>query len=393
MNKMNIGIAAPIHVYSLKEHLNNLSEDDLTLGLGGTAINILIDGFIKAGHNVTVFTLDKKIKHKYVIEGENLKIIFGHFRSSTKYKMLDFDRKEYKQIAQFIKEEKDSIDIVNAHWSYEFAMGTILADVPHLVTFRDHAKTILRIVKRPYLVSRCIIDAIVRNKAKNIVFNSPILKERIGLEGPIIPNPIKDTYIGTPRKYPNDKNIFYICFIANSSYYLKNPINALKAFSIFQNNNDIRAELHFIGSEYSPESKIAQIAKVNNWDKNVIFKGDIQFEQMMETLDFYDLLLHTSREESFGNTLIEAMAKGIPVIGGVKSGAVPWVLDNGKAGCLVDVEDVNNIADALAYILSNPLYYEQLSSSGINNLKNRFSQKSICSLYVDIYNKIINTYK
>lgn len=389
---MNIGIAAPIQVYSLKEHLNNLTEDDLTLGLGGSAINILIDGFIKAGHNVTVFTLDRKIKHKYVIEGENLKIIFGHFRSSTKYKMLDFDRKEYKQIAQFIKEEKDSIDIVNAHWSYEFAIGTILSDVPHLITFRDHAQTILRVVKRPYLITRLLMNTWVKSKAKNVMFNSPILKERIGLEGLIIPNPIKDTYITNSRKFPKDKNIFYICFIANSSYYLKNPINALKAFSIFQNNNDIRAELHFIGNEYSPESKIAQIAKNNNWDKNVIFKGDIKFEQMMEALDFYDLLLHTSREESFGNTLIEAMAKGIPVIGGVKSGAVPWVLDNGKAGCLVDVEDVNNIAEALAYILSNPLYYEQLSSSGINNLKNRFSQKSICSLYVDIYNKIINTY-
>ncbi|NDV69013.1 glycosyltransferase family 4 protein [Dysgonomonas sp. 25] len=390
---MNIGIAGPIEVYSLKEHLNNLSDDDLTLGLGGTAINTLIDGFIKAGHNVIVFTLDRRVKEKYILQGDNLKIIFGYFRTSTKLKMLDFDRNEYKQIAQFIKEEENNIDIVNAHWSYEFAIGTILSDVPHLITFRDHAQTILRVVKRPYLITRLLMNTWVKSKAKNVMFNSPVLKERIGLEGFIIPNPIKDTYITTSRKFPKDKNIFYICFIANSSYYLKNPINALKAFSIFQKKNDIRAELHFIGNEYSPESKIAQIAKNNNWDKNVIFKGDIKFEQMMEALDFYDLLLHTSREESFGNTLIEAMAKGIPVIGGVKSGAVPWVLDNGEAGCLVDVEDVNNIAEALACILSNPLYYEQLSSSGINNLKNRFSQKSICSLYVDIYNKIINTYK
>mgnify|MGYP001210662905 FL=1 len=68
---MNIGIAAPIEVLSLKDHLTDLSESDLQLGLGGSAINTLIDGFIKAGHNVTVFTLDKRIKGKYVLKGPN----------------------------------------------------------------------------------------------------------------------------------------------------------------------------------------------------------------------------------------------------------------------------------------------------------------------------------
>lgn len=390
---MNIGIAGPIEVYSLKEHLNNLTEDDLTLGLGGTAINILIDGFIKAGHNVIVFTLDRRIKEKYILQGDNLKIIFGYFRTSTKLKMLDFDRNEYKQIAQFVKEEENNIDIVNAHWSYEFAIGTILSDVPHLITFRDHAQTILRVVKRPYLITRLLMNTWVKSKAKNVMFNSPVLMSKIGLDGYVIPNPIKNKYVVGPRKYPSGKDKILVCFIANSSYYLKNPLNALKAFSIFQKNSNIRVELHFIGSEYTQESKIAKVAHRNGWDKNVIFMGGFKYDDMMTMLDSYDLLLHTSREESFGNTLIEAMAKGIPVIGGKKSGAVPWVLDNGKAGCLVDIEDPDTIAESLFAILSNPQYYEEMSISAIDSVKNRFCQDVICSSYINIYKKVIDTAK
>lgn len=386
---MNIGIAAPIEVLSLKDHLTDLSESDLQLGLGGSAINTLIDGFIKAGHNVTVFTLDKRIKGKYVLKGPNLKIIFGYYRTLARSKMFNFDRKEYKQIERFIREEKDNIDIVNAHWSYEFAIGTIRSGVPHLITFRDDSLTVFKMSKHPYTMTRLLMDFYVRRKAKCISFNSPMLKDKVGLEGDVIPNSIKDSYIGNKRKYPYSKKM-KICFIANANYYLKNPLNAIKAFASIQDNDYINAELHFIGKDYSKDSAIAQQARKESWDKNVIFRGGFSSNELMTELEEYDILLHTSREESFGNTLIEAMAKGIPVIGGKRSGAVPWVLDYGKAGILVDVEDISDIASALIRLLTDPILYESLSISELDSLRKRFSQSHVCQLYIESYQKIIS---
>ena len=42
--------------------------------------------------------------------------------------------------------------------------------------------------------------------------------------------------------------------------------------------------------------------------------------------------------------LIEAMALGIPVIAGRHSGGVPWTLDEGRAGLLVNVKSSEQIA-------------------------------------------------
>ena len=46
-------------------------------------------------------------------------------------------------------------------------------------------------------------------------------------------------------------------------------------------------------------------------------------------------------------TLLEALIEGTPVVGGLNSGAVPWVLDFGEAGELVNVLDPASIADGI----------------------------------------------
>jgi len=385
---MNIGIAAPIEIASLQNHLPHLTPIELKLGLGGTAINILIDGFINQGHHVTVFTLDLNIKSKYIIEGPNLKVIIGHFRVNSKWKWFDFCRKEYLQIQQFILEEKSNIDIVNAHWSYEFAIGTILAKVPHIITFRDHAQSILKLTKHPYRLTRLLMDNWVRRKGANFSYNSFYLKELIGLKGITIPNPIRDSEIGEARVYPQGKDRFKICYIANGWDYRKNPEAALEAFYLLQKEKN-NIELHMIGSGFEHNGSNFNTIQEKGWGNEVYFHGRMSHTQLMEALKQYDILLHTAREESFGNNLIEAIAKGIPVLAGKTAGAVPWVLADGLAGCLTDVENPTEIAKDLLHLISDSPYYEKLSENGITNLQTRFTQDIVCKNYTDNFEKIV----
>lgn len=386
---MNIGIAAPIEIMSLRRHLPSLNEDELKLGLGGTAVNIIIDGLIDLGHTVTVFTLDRTIKNKYVITGPKLKIIFGHFRPSFKMKCFDFCGVEYKQIRDFIIEEKHNLDVVNAHWSYEFAIGAILAKVPHLITFRDHSQTILRLNKGPYRLTRLFMDLWVRWRGHHFSYNSQYLKSLIKLPGAVIPNPISSSQIETERSFPVNKPVLKICYIANGWDYRKNPEAAIEAVSKLHERMP-NVELHMIGKGFEQDNERYKKTITGGLSSFIKFRGSLPHAQFMTELRDFDIMLHTAREESFGNNLIEAMAKGVPVIAGRSAGAVPWVLNDGLAGCLTDVESPQAISDDLFKILTDQEYYEFLSRNGISNLTNRFVQEKVCSHYVLEYKKIID---
>lgn len=386
---MKIGIASPIEVFSLKHHLKNLTEKDEKLGLGGIAVNILINGLIEEGHQVTVFTLDHPITEKYILKGDHLKIVFGPFRKWT-YKTLDFCYQERKRIKEYILEEKDNLDIVHAHWSYDFAIGTIKANIPSLITFRDHSQTILKLNKHPYRLSRLLMDLWVRRNGQNFSFNSEYLKEMIGVEGIVIPNPISDDLIEESRIFP--VGVFKICFIANGWDYRKNPEAAIEAFHILLKEVP-NVELHLIGDGFEEDTENYNNCKEKGLIKNVVFRGKIHHPILMKEFKNFNLMLHTAREESFGNNLIEAMAKGMPVIGGVTSGAVPWVMDYGRSGILVDVENPIEIAEKMKELLTNRDMYEELSKNGIENVKNRFKQSVVTKCYLKEYQRIINLEK
>lgn len=61
--------------------------------------------------------------------------------------------------------------------------------------------------------------------------------------------------------------------------------------------------------------------------------------------------------------LLEAMAAGAPVVA-TRVGGVPWLLQEGRAGALVDRPDPAALADALADLLGDPARRERLADRG-----------------------------
>jgi len=67
--------------------------------------------------------------------------------------------------------------------------------------------------------------------------------------------------------------------------------------------------------------------------------------------------------ESFGMTLIEAMACGSPVVGS-RVGGIPFVVRDGVDGLLVPPGDARSLADALARVLTDPAFAASLGFAG-----------------------------
>jgi len=79
-----------------------------------------------------------------------------------------------------------------------------------------------------------------------------------------------------------------------------------------------------------------------------------------------DILLNLTnpglRKETFGMTIIEAFAYGIPVVA-PNAGGPREIVDNGLNGLLVDVTNDDVVIDSISYILEDQMRYEAFSNN------------------------------
>ncbi len=109
----------------------------------------------------------------------------------------------------------------------------------------------------------------------------------------------------------------------------------------------------------------------------------------MKDLGGHYVFVHPSLEETFGNVLIEAIVEGVPVIGGTRSGAVPWVLGNGSAGLLVDVTSASSIEAAILRLTADDEARMQLTKHAFDYIEANFSLQRVVDLYEAEYGRIL----
>ena len=380
---MKIGIAGPVETETLVDYIES-TPPFFPKGLGGTPINNLIRELLKRGNDISVYSMTPEIDTPVFLEGEKLKIFFGPYRQ--RHHMRDLMRKEISFINNFIT--RDNPDIVHAHWSYEFALGALLSLKPTLVTFHDWAPHIFYLTKDLYRFGRLIMNYITILKGKHFSVVSPYLKNYLQKyvkdDIPIIPNGFsKDIFIKKSIKRDNK-----IIAVNNGFSYLKNVKVIFKAFQLIRNKLPMYS-LHLIGEDFERGGVAEKWAKENNLVEGVFFIGSLPHKKVLSEMAKAKLMIHTSIEESFGMVLIEAMAHKIPVIGGNKSGAVPWILENGKSGILVNIKSPKEIAYQATTLLTNDNIWSKYAEFGFEYAKKNFLISKVADQYLSNYNNIM----
>ncbi len=110
-----------------------------------------------------------------------------------------------------------------------------------------------------------------------------------------------------------------------------------------------------------PDKKsLEQLAKQLHVETRVTFTPYVTHEQLPRLLHSADIFIRPSRTEGMGNSFIEAMAAGIPVIATQEGGIADFLFDAARnptavpTGWAVDTDSPGQIAAAIKEILSNP---------------------------------------
>jgi glycosyltransferase involved in cell wall biosynthesis len=337
---------------------------------------------------VFVISLSQLVEEVTTYQFENLKVYLVPQRKRARQFAIDFYKLEIKHLIYLI--EQIDPNVINAHWTYEYAMAAAKSKRPHLITVHDYPPIIFKFYRNFYRLILLIMSLQLRFRTQDFVYVSNYLKNKwtsgyfLRYEQPVISNFSSLTF----ENSIHNKNGQVIC-IGNSSR-LKNVKKLLKAWQLVEKQNQ-NLKLVLIGPGLGKNDKLHQWALKRINAHNIEWCGALNRDDLVQMLRNSTILVHPSHEESQGLVLIEAMAVGVPTISGIKSGGNVETV--GDAGILIDITDKYEISKAILDLSENIELRIQLIAKGIERHKNFFRPIVILGKYKELFEKQIKKVK
>ncbi len=163
---------------------------------------------------------------------------------------------------------------------------------------------------------------------------------------------------------------------------VKRVDDAIKAFAKIRAKLDCK--LILIGD--GPERQVME-----EFCRQIGLCDEIRFlgkqDAVEEILAIGDLFILPSENESFGLAALEAMACELPVIS-TNIGGLPEVNTEGETGYLLDVGDVDGMANKAISLLSDPALLAQMKKNAYKRSQ-EFKLDKILEKYVSLYEQVI----
>lgn len=112
------------------------------------------------------------------------------------------------------------------------------------------------------------------------------------------------------------------------------------------------------------EHKLMEKVKKLKLEERVEFVGEVKPERIPELLSQADIFIRPSLSEGMGNSFIEALAAGLPIIG-TPVGGIPDFLKDGETGLFCQPNHQSSIAQAVKKITDNPELKKNLIKNGL----------------------------
>ena len=346
---MKIGLVTP---FNPAEFSDRLGPDAPPQHQGATAVHILARELLAMGHELKVFTSyhGKGPVREWHGPGLSVWAVPRTGRIPLPGKRLAVARRLRRVMAPLL----DDLDVIHAQWTYEYALAARAFSRRKRVfcSVRDWAPYQLKMsttwdFRLYWMQSVWIMRKVLRDKHITFIANSEYTRGLLREADPalpvvLLPNPVRREAILQERTdYPEGPVLVSVCQMIDAR---KNIGKLLEAFRLYRMQRP-SAQLHLGGRDCCPGHP-----KLRPWAglmDGVVLHGWLDREALRDLLDRSSVMVLPSLEETFGNVLLEGMARRVAVVGGRDSGAVPAVLGGGRYGILCDVTSAEDLCRAL----------------------------------------------
>jgi glycosyltransferase involved in cell wall biosynthesis len=122
--------------------------------------------------------------------------------------------------------------------------------------------------------------------------------------------------------------------------------------------------------------------------RNARFIGSVPQPQIPDLYDSADIYVMSPNIDCMPGTLLECFAAGIPAVA-TKAGGIPYIIDHGRTGMLVDLDDHGAMADHVIRLLEDPDLAERMTQAAHAELE-KYAWTNIRHEWLAVYRELAN---
>ena len=107
--------------------------------------------------------------------------------------------------------------------------------------------------------------------------------------------------------------------------------------------------------------------------------------RIVDVYNAADVFVLPSLSENLPNTIMEAMACGVPCVG-FRVGGIPEEIDHKRNGYVAEYRSADDLAKGIRWILTEA-DYDALSQNAVHKVAQNYSQQSVAIKYLDVYHQ------
>ncbi len=270
---------------------------------------------------------------------------------------------------------------------------TLRYEKPYVLTIHGIAEKDLEHQSGSFVRIRRAVFALVegmgRRRSPHTIIISPYVLEQIGSQvlgkQHLIENPVDCDAFEVHRSCQHPR-ILYVGRINRR----KNVEGLIRAFALVKALSP-RATLHLAGGADRPSylAQCRQLVSEHDLHDAVYFLGKLERKAVLEELSRAACLVLISRQETAPIIIEEAMAAGVPVIASNLCG-MPYMIEDGQSGFLVDSDDLGQVAEKIQLVLSNSMLATAMGERARQIALSRFHAHVVARRTFSLYEEILS---
>lgn len=289
---------------------------------------------------------------KKILKKDNKVIKISKSRSNKKVNIL---KKIYRSIFKYkvkrIVGKNNTIIVLGFQRLIHLNLETLKNNKVILSQSNSPEKSFEALLKTDYEKFKVLKKIVVYTKNDLLEIKKKLLKMNVEIDDSkfeVIPNPSK---IRREKLSKYGRKIVFLARLYDEQKNLKVLIEVMKKLPEF--------DLYVYGE--GPDKEMLKDIK------NIKLMG--KTSNVKEAYTEKAIFLMTSHYEGFGNTNVEAMSCGLPVIAFNTYPAISSIVDNNKNGFILEANNIQDFIEKIKFLLLDEIKYEKFSLAALEKSK------------------------